>query len=124
MEKELNGLLVHLEKELPGFVASGVVLVDDGMVIAGRSRGSGIEIGSASAHLANIVQSNLKTLNLMGDEQVTDDILITTDKYYFLIRHNPEQPFFHFVMTKNDEWLGRIRLLMKEHEKRIIRILD
>ena len=73
--------------------------------------------------MTSIVQSNLKALKLISRDQVTDDILITTNDYYFLIRHRSDKPYFLFIMTKRDEWLGRVRLRIKKYEKEIIRLL-
>ena len=124
MRNRLKKILEDLSCELPGLVVSAVVLIEDGLSIAELSVNPNIEAGPASAYLASIVKSNLKAIKLLGGEQKTDDILITTDHNYFLIRHIAGKPFFLFVMTRKDEWLGRARLLMKKYEKVMMKILD
>lgn len=110
-----------LSKELPGVLAVAVVTVEDGLSIAEVSRKEGIETAAASAYLASIVKSNGKAIGLLADDEVTDDILITTSRYHFIIRHTPDQPFFIFVMTSKDEWLGKARMLMKRFEMELSR---
>ncbi len=121
MIKKLQRLIESLSKELPGVLAVAVVTVEDGLSIAEVSRKEGIETAAASAYLASIVKSNGKAIGLLADDEVTDDILITTSRYHFIIRHMPDQPFFIFVMTSKDEWLGKARMLMKRFETELSR---
>jgi predicted regulator of Ras-like GTPase activity (Roadblock/LC7/MglB family) len=105
-----------MSKELPGILAAAVVTVDDGMSIAAVRRRQDIETDAASAYLASIVRSNAKAIRLLADDEKVDDILVTTSHYHFIIRHMPNQPFFIFVMTTKEEWLGKARLLIKKYE--------
>ena len=124
MIDKVQNLIKAMSTELPGILAAAVVTVDDGLSIAEVSRKEGIETAAASAYLASIVKSNSKAINLLADDEETDDILITTSHYHFIIRHMPEQPFFIFVMTTKDEWLGKARLLIKKFEKELARFSD
>jgi predicted regulator of Ras-like GTPase activity (Roadblock/LC7/MglB family) len=105
-----------MSKELPGILAAAVVTVDDGMSIAAVRRREDIETDAASAYLASIVRSNAKAISLLADDEVVDDILVTTSQYHFIIRHMPDQPFFIFVMTSKEVWLGKARMLIKKYE--------
>ncbi len=105
-----------MSKELPGILAAAVVTVEDGMSIAEVRRREDIETAAAAAYLASIVKSNAKAINLLADDEDVEDILITTRHYHFIIRHVDDQPFFIFVMTSKEEWLGKARLLIKKYE--------
>ncbi len=107
-----------MAQELPGILAAAVVTVDDGMSIAEVKRRPDIETAAASAYLASIVKSNSKAIGLLADDQVTEDILITTGTYHFIIRHIPDQPVFLFLMTTREEWLAKARMLIKKYEPR------
>lgn len=124
MKNNLKNLLEQLAEELPGFVASAVVLIEDGLSVAELSKNADVEAGAASAYLASVVKSNQKAIKHLAGGQITDDILITTDKNFFLIRHMEGKPFFLFVMTNKDEWLGRTRLVMKKYESLILESLN
>ena len=116
MIQKLQGLIDRMSKELPGILAAAVVTVEDGMSIAAARRRDDIETDAASAYLASIVRSNARAIRLLADEEEVDDILVTTSQYHFIIRHMPDQPFFIFVMTTKEEWLGKARMLIKKYE--------
>ncbi len=116
MIQKLQSLIDRMSKELPGILAAAVVTVDDGMSIAAVRRRQDIETDAASAYLASIVRSNAKAIRLLADDEEVDDILVTTSQYHFIIRHMPNQPFFIFVMTTKEAWLGKARLLIKKYE--------
>jgi predicted regulator of Ras-like GTPase activity (Roadblock/LC7/MglB family) len=121
MIKDLQILLEQMSRELPGVLAAAVVTVEDGMSIAEVRRRPDIETAAASAYLASIVKSNAKAINLLADDEEVDDILITTRQYHFIIRHVDDQPFFIFVMTTREEWLGKARMLIKKYETQFTR---
>lgn len=116
MIEKIKGLVEEMSRELPHILAVAVVTVDDGMSIAEATRREDIETAAASAYLASIVKSNSKAINLLADDEVIEDILITTDQYHFIIRHMPEEPFFLFLMTSKEEWLAKARMLIKKYE--------
>ncbi len=118
MIQKIQQLVQQMAQELPGILAAAVVTVDDGMSIAEVSRRPDIETAAASAYLASIVKSNAKAIRLLADDQVTDDILITTGNYHFIIRHMPDHPIFLFLMTTREEWLAKARMLIKKYEPR------
>ena len=124
MISKVKRLIEAMSKELPGVLSAAVVTVDDGLSIAEVSKVDGLETAAASAYLASIVKSNGKAIRLLADDEVTEDILITTTQYHFIIRHTPDQPFFIFVMTNKDEWLGKARMLMKKFEEELSRFSD
>lgn len=120
MIKKIQGLVEEMAYELPHILAVAVVTVDDGMSIAEKTRKEGLETAAASAYLASIVKSNSKAINLLADDEVVDDILITTGQYHFIIRHMPDQPFFIFLMTSREEWLAKARGLIKKYEPEFV----
>lgn len=116
MIKQLKNLLDQMSKELPGVLAVAVVTVEDGMSIAEVQCRDDIETAATAAYLAAIVKSNAKAMSLLADDEDLEDILITTRHYHFIIRHIDDQPFFIFVMTSKEAWLGKARLLLKKYE--------
>ncbi len=123
MRKKLQNILEHFAKELPGYQAAAVVAVDDGLTVAQFSNDPEIETEAAAAYLASIVKSNTKAIKLLGTNQSTEDILVTTDQSYYLIRDLPNQALFIFLMITREEWMGKARMLLLEHEEEITNIL-
>lgn len=116
MIKLLQNLIDQMSIELPGLLAAAVVTVEDGMSIAEVSRREDVEPASVAAYLASVVKSNARAINLLADDEDIEDIVITTRHYNFIIRHTDNQPFFIFVMTTKEEWVGKARLLIKKYE--------
>ncbi len=124
MIDKLQDLINKMSKELPGVLAAAVVTVDDGLSIAEASRKENVETAAASAYLASIVKTNAKAINLLADDETIEDILVTTNQYHFIIRHLPDQPFFIFLMTTREEWLGKARMLIRKYEQEFIKYED
>ncbi|MCI5210393.1 MAG: hypothetical protein D3910_16755 [Candidatus Electrothrix sp. ATG2] len=123
MIKQLPPLLERLGKELPGFLTAAVVNCDDGLSLAELSVKPEIEAGAAAAYLSSIVKSNRKAIKLLADNEVTEDIIVSTWQYHFIIRDLNNLPFFLFVMTDRNEWLGRTKLVMQSFEAELLDIM-
>lgn len=123
MTDKATALIRQMAAQIPSLVAAAVVHLEDGLPIAEVSNRDDINAGAASAYLATIVQSNLQALKTLADGQITDNILITTDQYYFLIHHNYQRPYFLFVMSQKDGWIGQARLVMEKYNTLMERFL-
>lgn len=124
MINKIQNLIERMSGELPGVLAAAVVTIEDGMSIAEASCREDIETAAAAAYLASIVKSNAKAIKLLADDEEIDDILVTTSQYHFIIRHQPDQPFFIFLMTSKDTWLGKARMLIKKYEGQFVQYKD
>ncbi len=116
MINDIEKTLAKMADEIPGVLTVALVTVNDGLAIAEVSRQEGFDSAEASAYLASIVKSNTNAIKLLAGDQVTEDILVTTKDYFFIIRQLPGYPFFIFIMTTRDSWLGKARVVMKEQD--------
>lgn len=123
MRKKLQQILETISRDLPGYQAAAVVAVDDGLTVAQYSSSEGIDSEAAAAYLASIVKSNAKAIKLLAKSQETEDILVTTNYSYYLIRDLPQHPLFIFLMISREEWIGKARMLLLEQEKLISQTL-
>lgn len=121
MHNGLKRILADMAKELEGFVAAAVVVIEDGLPVAELSLRPEVESQAAAAYLASVVKSNRKAVKLLSGSPVTNDIIILNDEYSFIIRPLEHAPFFLFVMTLKGEWLGRTRLVMDKYQERMQR---
>lgn len=117
MIDQLQNLIERMCGELPGVLAIAVVTIDDGMSIAEANSREDIATAAASAYLASIVKSNAKAIKLLADDEEVDVILVTTSRYHFIIRHKSDQPFFIFLMTTKETWLGKAKMLVTKYEE-------
>ncbi len=116
MIDKIQVILKSMSDAIPEVLAAAVVSVDDGLSIAEECRREDMDSAAASAYLASIVKSNYNAIKLLAGDQVTEDILITTQDYYFIIRYLPDQPFFIFLMMTRGSWLGMARMVMAEYD--------
>ncbi|MCI5163581.1 MAG: hypothetical protein D3917_16495 [Candidatus Electrothrix sp. AX5] len=123
MIKKLPPLLERLKKELPGFLTAAVVNCDDGLTLTELSLKPEIKAGAAAAYLSSIVKSNRKAIKLLANNEITDDIIVSTSQHHFIIRDLTNLPFFLFVMTDRNEWLGRTKMIMQSLEIELIDIM-
>jgi predicted regulator of Ras-like GTPase activity (Roadblock/LC7/MglB family) len=106
-----------MKDEVPHFVSTDVVNIESGLSIGGgRSESSLLDAAAASASYAEIVNANRRTLQLLGlDVDSTEDILITTEVLYVLIRMlGPE--YYHGLALSRKGNLGLARAVMKKYE--------
>lgn len=113
MEKVLKKTLADPAEQTPGFVAGAVALIEEGLPAAEITLRPGFQTSAAAAVLAGVVKTNLKAIAGIDDREEIEDILINTSKYYFLIKPVGGKPYFLFLATEKDEWLGRTRMLLK-----------
>lgn len=119
MQSTFNQILHKMSRDLPGFVAAAVVVVEDGLTVAELSLRPEVEALAAAAYLASVVKSNRKAVKLLSGSPVTSEILIMNDEYSFIIKPIEGMPYFLFVMTVKDEWLGRTMLIVNRYEKQV-----
>ena len=81
--------------------ALGVALVDggSGMALATAGRPVDIDLDVAAAGNSNVVQAKLRTMADLGLQQSIEDILITLDKQYHIIRPLVRQNGFFLYMV-------------------------
>ena len=66
MSNKAFEILKRMAQELPGLKAAAVVNLEDGLSIAEFSTEVDVDVATASAYLASIVQSNLQALKLLA----------------------------------------------------------
>ncbi|MDR3632162.1 MAG: hypothetical protein P4L42_17720 [Desulfocapsaceae bacterium] len=113
MIKNITNLLEQMIQKHPGILVAAVVTIEDGMSIAEMGRHPEIDTAAVSAYLASIVKSNSKAIGLLAESRESDDLLITTNKYHFVIRRMADLPIFTFYMTTKEKWLAIADTLMQ-----------
>lgn len=99
--------------------ALGAALVDmtSGMALA--KVGSGVDLDAAAAGNAEVLKAKMKTVARLGLKDTVEDVLITLNTQYHLIRLVPSKPglFMYFVLDKNRANLALARFKLMEIEK-------
>lgn len=121
---QLQELLDQFQEEVPGFIATDIVDINAGMSIGGDSIDPDFDGEMASASYSEVVKSNRRALELLGmDRYSTEDILITTEQVYILMRElNPD--YFQGMAISTDSNLGMARMIMKKYSSKFLDVLQ
>lgn len=101
--------------ELPGFVAAAVVDSESGMILASETRGN-FDIELASAGNTEVVRAKRRTLSSLKLNEKIEDILISLDGQYHLIRllNTNERAFIYLALDRGIANLAMARMTMEK----------
>ena len=112
----LHDAIELFKAEVPSFVSTDIVSIASGMSIGGGSIDPKFDATVASASYAEVIKSNARALQLLGiDPDSTEDILITTNATFILLRLLGRD-YYHGLAIGKDGNLGLARVIMKKHE--------
>lgn len=103
--------------------ALGVALVDSqsGMALATAGNPPGLDLNVAAAGNSNVIQAKIRTMADLGLRENIEDILITLDTQYHIIRTfgRQEGMFLYLVLDKNRANLAMARFRLAKVEKEL-----
>ncbi|MCP4689848.1 MAG: hypothetical protein GY859_17480, partial [Desulfobacterales bacterium] len=67
IEKNLKKIHEHMASRMEGFVATGVVNLDDGLSVSSLCIDPGIDMEDVTVYLASVVHSHFKAADLISD---------------------------------------------------------
>lgn len=105
--------------EIDGAVGCCLADSSSGMMLASAGGGSSMNLEVAAAGNTEVVRAKRKTIKALDLKDTIEDILITLDRQYHLIRllHNNEALFLYLVLDKSRANLAMARHVLSSVEK-------
>ena len=104
--------------EVPGLLSCSVVHRKEGTNIGSLNseHAEGLDADAADAYFTEMLNRNKQTMSAMGFEDLTEDILLTTESAFYLTRVMEGTDYFWNVITSRRGNLGLTRALMRKYE--------
>jgi CheY-like chemotaxis protein len=116
-------VLEELTREIPNVIAAEVVCIDDGTPLIATSQDPSFDPDIAAAYFAEVVKINEKALEALKKGRRLEEVLLTTDEFYLVVRILPDTRFYLGLAIAKDGNIGMARMVMKTYEKRFIKTL-
>ena len=104
--------------DIGGFIGGCVVDSDTGLMLASAG-GESFDLEAAGAANTEVVKAKLTAIHTLGLNEAIEDILITLDTQFHLIRPLEHSPtvFIYVALDKRNANLGMARLQVKKIEQ-------
>lgn len=111
IEQELSTLM-----KVSGAMAAALVDYNSGMLLG--SVGGGLDLEIAAGGNTEVIRSKIKTMKMLGINENIEDILITLNDHYHLIRplETDKDLFIYYVLDKSNANLALSRRALKDLE--------
>jgi CheY-like chemotaxis protein/predicted regulator of Ras-like GTPase activity (Roadblock/LC7/MglB family) len=116
-------VLEELTREIPNVIAAEVVCIDDGTPLVATSLDPSFDPEIAAAYFAEVVKINEKALEALKKGRRLEEVLLTTDEFYLVVRILPDTRFYLGLAIAKDGNIGMARMVMKTYEKRFMETL-
>ncbi|MEU8820826.1 hypothetical protein [Actinoplanes sp. NPDC048796] len=105
--------------QVSGAIAAAVVDHGSGMALGTAGGGHDLDVSVAAAANTEVLRAKLRTMDMLGIRERIEDILVTLDSQYHLLRpvtgRNGQGLFIYLVLRRDNA-----NLAMARHKLRII----
>ena len=105
-------------KNIAGFIAACLVDSESGMMLASEGGGAKFDVEAAGAANTEVVRAKNAAVETLGLKDNIEDILISLDSQYHLIRPLASNPsvFIYVALDRKAANLGLARINVKKQE--------
>lgn len=102
--------------DIDGFIAAAIVDSDSGMSLGTLGGNDDFDIDVAAATNTDVVQAKMRAVRKLELEDAIEDILITLDGQYHLIRPLEDRPsiFFYLALNRDKSNLAMARMSVSD----------
>ncbi|MBN1255541.1 MAG: response regulator [Deltaproteobacteria bacterium] len=116
----INGIVEELVREVPDLIAAEIVNIDDGTPLVATVYDSTLDPDMLAAYYAEVLKAHEKALDALKKASKLEEILVTTDAFYIIIRILPGTRFYVSLTMARKGNVGMARMVMKRYEERFV----
>lgn len=116
----LNVIMEELSREIPDYIAIQVANIDDGTPLVATSHDAAFDPDIAAAYYTEVLKTAEKALEILRKGRRLEEVLLTTDECYLIVRVLPKTRFYVGVAIAKKGNIGMARMVMKKYEKRFV----
>lgn len=117
---KLSEIMEQFSTEVDGFIASSVFDPISGQGVVDKSLIEEFDPEIPNAYVSEIIKEHEKALRALKMPAKTYDILITTNKIFFITRALEGSKFYHGCAFQKSGNLGMAREIMKKYEPKLV----
>lgn len=112
----MSNLSLQALTDIDGFMAAAMVDVESGLCLA--SVGAGVDMELAAAGNTEVLRNKRKTMAALGINEPVDDILVSMEKQYHLIRPLAKNDalFVYLILDRTKANLAMARHELRKYE--------
>ena len=116
----LNVIMEELSREIPDYIAVEVASIDDGTPLVATSQDPAFDSDVDAAYYTEVLKTTEKALEVLRKGRTLEEVLLTTDECYLIVRVLPNTRFYVAVAIAKKGNIGMARMAMKKYEKRFV----
>ena len=118
--RAITVLLEELEREIPDVIAAEVVSIDEGVPLVATTNDPAFDVDVIAAYYAEVIKTNEKALEILKRGGKLEEVLLTTDEFYLIVRILPDTRFYVGLAIAMKGNVGMARMVLKRYEKRFL----
>jgi len=119
----LNVIVEKLSREIQDYIAIEVAGIDDGTPLVAASQDPAFDPDTDAAYYAEVIKTTEKALEVLKKGRSLEEVLLTTDECYLIVRVLPNTRFYVGVAIAKKGNIGMARMVMKKYEKKFVEAL-
>jgi CheY-like chemotaxis protein/predicted regulator of Ras-like GTPase activity (Roadblock/LC7/MglB family) len=123
MVSSINRIMEELKDEVPDLIAAEIVSIEEGVPIVAATNNPAFDPDIAAAYYTEVVKVNEKALEVLTTGGKLEEVLLTTDECYLILRILPGTRFYVGLAITRKGNVGMTRMVIKKFEKRFIEAL-
>jgi CheY-like chemotaxis protein/predicted regulator of Ras-like GTPase activity (Roadblock/LC7/MglB family) len=120
----INGILKELTGEVPELIAAEIVSIDEGVSLVATTNDQAFDPDVAAAYYAEVVKINEKALEVLKKGGKLEEVLLTTDAFYLILRMLPDTRFYVGLAVTRRGNVGMARMVIRKFETRFVEALS